>query len=265
MELKGPLVTKDMIKESIKQMGVTEGMALFVHSSLKQIGWIPGGAQTLITALMETVGEDGLIMMAAQSTDNSDPKNWMNPPVPEEWWQTIRDELPAFDPARTVTRGIGVVPELFRTYPGVYRSAHPMWSVSAWGKGAADIVSDHTLEAGFGPGSPIDKFLGRDGHVLHLGSPWDSTTVWHFAEYGIEGEVIEYGCAMIEDGERVFKTFSHLDIDSEMFGPIGTSLIGKEYVKSGRLGNAEVHLVSARESMPEVMLQLNSMRNWLMG
>lgn len=38
-----------------------------VHTSLKRMGYICGGAQTVIEALMEVVGENGTIMMPTQS------------------------------------------------------------------------------------------------------------------------------------------------------------------------------------------------------
>ena len=38
-----------------------------VHTSLKRMGYVCGGAQTVIEALMEVVGEDGTIMMPNQS------------------------------------------------------------------------------------------------------------------------------------------------------------------------------------------------------
>ena len=45
------MVTKSRLITDLKQLGVTAGMKVFVHSAMKQIGWIPGGAQALIEAL----------------------------------------------------------------------------------------------------------------------------------------------------------------------------------------------------------------------
>ena len=202
-------------------------------------------------------------MMPAQSTDNSDPKNWSQPAVPEEWWETIRREMPAYDPAKTVTRGIGRVPEVFRTYPGVVRSDHPMWSVTAWGKDAATFVADHTLENGFGPGSPIERFIEADGQILHIGSPWDTTTVWHYAEYGLNRPDVEDGCKIKEGTTERFIHYRHRQIDSDAFGPIGEALESADFVTSGLIGQAKSYRIDAKASIPVVMLQLKALDQWL--
>ncbi len=257
------MVTKSDLIRDLKQLGVKPGMKVFVHSAMKQIGWVPGGAQAVIEAVQEVVTETGLIMMATQSTDNSDPKNWSRPAVPEEWWETVRQEMPAYDKRKTPTRSVGKVPELFRTFPGVERSDHPMWSVAAWGKDAAEFVADHTLENGFGPGSPIERFIEADGQILHIGSPWDSTTVWHYAEYGIERPDIESGCKIKRGDDEEFVHYWHRLIDSEPFGPIGEGFTDEPFVTSGKIGRATSHLVSAKESIPVVMFQLSALNSWL--
>ena len=56
--------------------------------------------------------------MPTHTGDNSEPSNWENPPVPESWWDVIRAEMPVFDPKLTPTRGMGIIPETFRKFPG---------------------------------------------------------------------------------------------------------------------------------------------------
>lgn len=76
--------TKESIIEDFKRLGLEKGMTVIVHSSLSSIGWVCGGAVTVVQALMETVTEYGTIVMPTQTTYNSEPSYWQNPPVPEE-------------------------------------------------------------------------------------------------------------------------------------------------------------------------------------
>ena len=93
--------TVTSLVDELRALGLDDGMTVMVHSSLSRLGFVLGGAQTVVAALHETVGPGGTIMMPTHSGALSDPSKWQNPPVPETWWQTIRDEMPAFDPALT--------------------------------------------------------------------------------------------------------------------------------------------------------------------
>jgi aminoglycoside 3-N-acetyltransferase len=99
--------TKDTLKEDLRRLGITPGMTIIVHSSLSSLGWVNGGSVAVVQALIETVTEEGTIVMPSQSVDLSDPSEWGNPAVPREWWETIRETMPAYDPAYTPTSGMG--------------------------------------------------------------------------------------------------------------------------------------------------------------
>ena len=59
------VMQKAELMREFKKIGISEGMALEVHSSLSSFGYIEGGANTVIEALMECVGENGSIFMPA--------------------------------------------------------------------------------------------------------------------------------------------------------------------------------------------------------
>src|SRR5688572_14581990 len=101
--------------------------------AMSKLGWVVGGAESVVQGLLAAVGESGTIMMVTNSYNNTDPYEWQHPPVPEAWWQIIRDHTPAYNPLTTPTTGMGVVPELFRTWPGAVRSGHPAFSLAALG------------------------------------------------------------------------------------------------------------------------------------
>ena len=115
----GPLATPTQLRADLRALGVEPGSVLMVHTALSKVGFIPGGAQAMIEALLDVLGPGGTLVMPAFSASITDPQFWTNPPVPEEWWPTIREETPAYDGRKTPTRMLGIVAELFRTWPGV--------------------------------------------------------------------------------------------------------------------------------------------------
>lgn len=95
--------TASAIVDGLRNLGELGGETVLVHSSLSRLGWV-AGAQAVVEALLAVVGPSGTVVMASQSGQLSDPARWRNPPVPREWWQTIRDEMPAFDPRSPLGR-----------------------------------------------------------------------------------------------------------------------------------------------------------------
>ncbi|PER20498.1 aminoglycoside N(3)-acetyltransferase [Bacillus sp. AFS054943] len=240
--------TIESITKDLKALGVRKGMTIIVHSSLSSIGWISGGAVAVVEALMKVVTKEGTIIMPTQSSDLSDPKHWSRPPVPEDWWQIIRDNVPAFDPRITPTRGMGEIVECFRTYPNVVRSNHPLGSFAAWGKHAEGIVRDHSLSMSFGEESPLRKIYDLDGYILLIGVGHDSNTSVHISEVRSGArELIQVGAPILENGERVWKEFVDMDYDSETFVEIGVQFEQKGTVTNGKIGNATCRIMKQRD------------------
>lgn len=111
-----PNTVSSMVKV-LRRLGVRKGDILLVHSSLSMLGWVCGGPQAVILALQQTVGDKGTVVMPTHSGDWSDPAEWAHPPVPEDWIPIIRDHMPPYDPKMTPTRGVGILPECFRSFP----------------------------------------------------------------------------------------------------------------------------------------------------
>ena len=85
MEDRKIVLKKDVIK-ALKEVGVKEGQTIMVHTSLKSFGFVCGGAQIIIEALLECVGDEGTIMMPTQSWKNLDPETGVHWEEPKEWW-----------------------------------------------------------------------------------------------------------------------------------------------------------------------------------
>ncbi|EJQ45100.1 hypothetical protein IEE_02430 [Bacillus cereus BAG5X1-1] len=242
--------TIETITNDLKELGIEKGMTVIVHSSLSSIGWVSGGAVAVVEALMKVITEEGTIIMPTQSSDLSDPKHWSRPPVPEDWWQIIRDNVPAFDPRITPTRAMGEVVECFRTYPNVLRSNHPLSSFAAWGKHAEEITANHSLSISFGEESPLRKIYDLDGCILLLGVGYDSNTSIHLSEVRTGArELIKVGAPIIEEGVRVWKEFVEMDYDSDTFVEIGVEYERKGTVMRGKIGNATCRFMRQRDAV----------------
>ena len=243
-------VTKEDILNALHSLGLEKGQTVMVHTSLSGIGYVCGGAQAVIEALLETVGEKGTVMMPAQSWKNLDPEDGVHWDVEEEYWQVIRDSWPAYDKHITPTNTMGAVAEMFRSWPGTLRSDHPARSVAARGKHAEYLTAGHSLSNIFGDGSPIGKLYELDGDVLLIGVGYDKNTSLHLADtravYPGKHNCVEHS-AVMENGKRVWKAYETLCVDGEDFVRIGAAFEQAHTVRRGLLGHAELRLMKQRE------------------
>lgn len=242
-------ILKPQINTALAELGVRPGQALMVHASLSSLGFVCGGAQTVIEALLEAVGPEGTVMMPTQSWKNLDPTAGVHWEEPEEWWQSIRDNWPAYDKRITPTNTMGAVAEMFRAWPGTLRSDHPARSVAAWGKHAAYLTENHDLSDIFGESSPLARLYALGGYVLLIGVGYDKNTSLHLAdaraEYPGKHTVTEHS-AVLEDGRRVWKAYDTLYVDGEDFKEIGAAFEECFPVRKTRLGGAVLRLMEQR-------------------
>jgi aminoglycoside 3-N-acetyltransferase len=254
--------TRDSLAADLRRLGLQAGMVVIVHSSLSSLGWVCGGPVAVVQALLDVITPDGTLVMPAHSGELSDPSYWQHPPVPEAWWPVIRETMPAFDPRCTPTRGMGRIAETFRTWPGALRSSHPQDSFVAWGKHAEFISANHALEFGLGEQSPLGRMYDLDGQVLLLGVPYGNNTSFHLGEYRAPGGKSEVqGAPIMENGQRVWKTFTTLEVDSDCFDELGVDFERTNPVTIGLVGSATTRLFSQRAAVDFAQEWITEKRN----
>ena len=245
-----PLILKQDLLAAFRELGMQPGMTVMVHTSLSSLGYVCGGAPTVIEALLETVGNEGTIMMPTQSWKNLDPEVGVHSEVNEDEWQVIRDNWPPYDKRTTPTQTMGAVAELFRQWPDSLRSDHPARSVTANGKYADYLTEHHDLSNIFGDGSPIGRLYELDGYVLLIGVGYDKNTSLHLADaradYPSKHLSTEHS-AVMENGQRVWKAYNTFYVDGEDFIQIGEAFEQVHIVSKVQLGHAILRLMRQRE------------------
>lgn len=236
-------VTKEKLIEEFGLLGLKPTDVLLVHSSLSKLGFVIGGAVTVIQALLDVVPE-GVIIMPTQTGDNSNPEEWKNPPVPSDWIPYIKEHTPAYHPQWTPTRGMGKIPELFRTLPGVNRTSHPMDSFAYYSK--KPLVFDQALTPAFGEESPLSYLYHHGGKVLLIGVGYDTCTLLHYAETRVsDAPQKQMQTSMLVHGKRDWVTYEDFDYGMTDFNQLGYAYEKQQKPAIRRLGKATIRLVDA--------------------
>jgi aminoglycoside 3-N-acetyltransferase len=177
-------------------LGVRPGGALLVHSSLRSLGPVEGGAETVVQSLLDALGPLGTLLMPALSY------RWVGP------------ESPLFN-VTTTPSCVGALPEYFRTRPGTLRSVHPTHSVSGVGPLVEKLLGEHIRSTTpCGPFSPFARLPEVGGQILFLGCGLHPNTSMHAVEERIEpvylyGEKIDYQIILADGSQQRMIVRSH--------------------------------------------------------
>ncbi|MCL2362307.1 MAG: AAC(3) family N-acetyltransferase [Defluviitaleaceae bacterium] len=151
------------IVTDLRNLGIMPDDTLLVHSSLKSLGWVEGGAETVIKALIAALPTGNLLMPALT-------------------YEYVRIDTPIFSMADTPSC-VGTIPETFRKFPGVIRSVHPTHSVCAYGINAEEITARHHLDrTPVGENSPFRQMMKYGGKIMMLGCGLMPNTFMHGVE-----------------------------------------------------------------------------------
>lgn len=209
------VVTKNDLKEAFTKLEVKSTDFCMVHTAMSKFQYLPGGAETLVSALEETLS-DGTLMMPSQVSTNCDPATWEYPPVRKDLIQIIRDSMPPYNPETSATEGLGLTPEYFRNLPDVIRSSHPYLPIAIWGKNAKEIAQKQPLNMPYGINSPLDYLYQNNGKTIFLGTDYETCTMLHYAESTIhrKTEIDSAATGIDENGKTIWTKYRNVDLDS---------------------------------------------------
>jgi aminoglycoside 3-N-acetyltransferase len=162
-----PTITETQLSEGFAALGLPRGGKVLVHSSLRSLGQVEGGAASVIAGLLTVLGPNGTVL--APTLTGSEELSPQRPPV--------------FDPNSTPC-WTGLIPETLRRRPDAVRSTHPTHSVAALGADAARLLAGHAHSI-----TPCDEWSPygelaqhEDGYILLIGVTHASNTTFHHVE-----------------------------------------------------------------------------------
>lgn len=221
------MFTKEDLKKHLGQMNIDENGTIIVHSSMKIIGEVDGGADTVLDAFSEFM-VDGLLVF------------------PTHTWATINEENPMFYVEETPSH-VGILTELFRKRAGVLRSYHPTHSVGALGSDAKAFINrDEQFNTPAARGSVWGKLLDRKAKILLVGVDLRCNTFIHGIEEWLDipdrmQDEPQKLVSVLPDGSEVpSPQIRHIPGISENYCKVEKWLADKGAIEYGHFGDAEV-------------------------
>ncbi|HKY33990.1 MAG TPA: AAC(3) family N-acetyltransferase [Candidatus Polarisedimenticolia bacterium] len=147
-------IGREEIREALVRLGLSAGDRVYAHVSMRRIGYVTGGPAEVAGAILDVIGTEGTLMMAAWPS--AEPAR--------------HDPAEVFDVAASPSRS-GLVSEAVRTMPSALRSLHPLASVACVGQMARDLVEGHeACETPFGEKSPYGRLASSSAKLLLVGA-----------------------------------------------------------------------------------------------
>ena len=225
----------EKMAEDFRALGLKKDDVVLMHSSLSSLGFVEGGADTVIDTLLSVLSEGTLLMPALS-------------------YQFCRPETPYFS-AKDTPSCIGAIPEAFRKREGTLRSIHPSHSVCGVGKYAEEILREHIKDSTpVGPSSAFALLPKYGGKVLMLGCGIGPNTSIHGVEELVTPVYLyrdgEFPFTLVdENGTESVKNYKfhgfHCFPDKNYIQRYAR-LKNLMDIPSGRVLDAECHLIDAK-------------------
>jgi aminoglycoside N3'-acetyltransferase len=232
------LISKGQLIGDLKKLGINEGDHLGVALSLKSIGYVDGGPDAFIDALLEAVGPNGTIMMPTynRSFHLSEINTKLNK----------KDHI--FDPSSTKA-DTGLVPNTLIERKEAIRSKHPTHSVTAIGEMAKNLTEEY--DKGLSPYSPYSKLAKIGGKVLCIGINDRIVAIRHEAQFlaGLLNVVPPRRGIKFRNESKNIKIFIFKNAGgcTRRLPELVNNIRKRGLLKEGQIGSAKALLINARD------------------
>lgn len=230
------MVTKQDIIDGLGELGLKAGDKVVVHSSLSSFGEVEGGADAVIDAILEVLGNSGTLIVP---TFNFEPGVW----------------------DRENTKSIvGTITEAVRARPDAIRSNSPTHSVAALGPLAEVITENHEKVDPFGRGSALYKALQAGAKILQLGVTHTTNSTIHVAEEIAQVPYLERQRNVgikLPDGKVIHKWIRRPGC-SQGFNAVDEILYEKDQINEVMIGKCKARLMTARAVVDAALELLKS-------
>ena len=228
------MIAKAELMKQLEAFEEAKGKPVMVHSSMRAVGDVEGGKETVLSALIEYfTGEGGLLC------------------VPSHTWD---DKI--LDMRETYTH-LGALPSMAVAHPDGTRTEHPTHSMVVFGDAErvkAFVEGEEKVHKPVAPDGCHGKLYREEGYVLLLGVGFKSCTYLHCAEemVGIPGRITD------DRVERVFIDREGNEIKRMMHAHVSWAMRHIDYnkleaafryhdgVTDGMVGDAKTMLGNAK-------------------
>jgi aminoglycoside 3-N-acetyltransferase len=230
----------------LRRLGLRPGGVALVHAGLADLGYLVHGVEAVRLALARVLGPEGTLLVPTFTGDAMDPSCWVDPALPAEMWNEVRDGMPCFDPRRTLPRQMGSLALSVALDPDACRSHHPLASFAALGPMAEELTRVHDLRDPFGRKSPLGRALELDADVLLLGVNQTRNSAFYLGQCLADMPAVRRnrGAFLAEvEGRREWIVPERLPVCSEGFGRIEDELTARGLIRVALAGDGTCRLM----------------------
>jgi aminoglycoside 3-N-acetyltransferase len=191
-------ITREEIVQALRQAGLKSGDLVLAHTGISHFGRIRGGADTVLDAFLEVLGEKGTLLLPA----------FDRPSIFYEGFGSKNRRYRPHEADRTDSVVTGRLAQHLMKRAGVIRSRHCSHSVVGIGPLAAQCLSEHREDDP--PAcrrSPFGKLLDHGGKMAWFGAGLYSTTFFHFLETELDAPWLRSALCCVKEGGRVRTVF----------------------------------------------------------